>query len=72
MVYIHAAHIVAYSKSYSAKIKNIIFDTVSDVDSNDYDTKINQEKAKLNDNKSNVDLPDTYVKITYSNIEVNC
>ena len=36
----------------------------------DYDTKINQEKIKLNNKKQNLNLPDTYVKLTYSNIEV--
>jgi hypothetical protein len=71
-VNIYEAKIAAYSKSYSAKIKNLIFDTITDEneDVEDYDTKINQEKIKLNNKKQNLNLPDTYVKLTYSNIEV--
>ena len=72
IVNIYEANIVEYSKSYSSKIKSIIFDKITDDNNNvdDYDTKINQEKIKLNNKKQNLDLPDTYVKLTYSNIEV--
>ena len=48
IVNIYEANIVEYSKSYSSKIKSIIFDKITDDNNNvdDYDTKINQEKIK--------------------------
>ena len=62
---------------YSAKIvENIKLskqtsDTKTEEVEIDYDNKANSEKAKLNNKQEDQNLPSTYVKLTYSNIEVS-
>jgi hypothetical protein len=65
IVSIHSAQIIEYSKSYTTMLKNAIFD----VSSEDTDDENGVKKAFLND-KLNVNMLDTYVKLTYANIEV--